>query len=100
VVELGATGPAFAQAAHPYTIGLLDSLPRVDTELDERLQPIGGQPPSMLRPPDGCAFHPRCPYASIEHGCMDAVPELDGRTHAAACWRRDEVPALRGAVTA
>jgi oligopeptide/dipeptide ABC transporter ATP-binding protein len=95
VVELAVTDSLFAAPAHPYTIGLLDSLPRVDTELDERLRPIGGQPPSMLHPPSGCAFHPRCPYASVEHGCMDAVPELDGRTHAAACWRRDEVPVLR-----
>jgi oligopeptide/dipeptide ABC transporter ATP-binding protein len=99
VVELGATDAAFADPAHPYTIGLLNSLPRVDTELDEELKPIGGQPPSMLRPPEGCAFHPRCIFASAEHGCMDAIPELDGRTHQAACWRRDEVRELR-AVTA
>jgi oligopeptide/dipeptide ABC transporter ATP-binding protein len=100
VVELGRTAEVFASPAHPYTIGLLDSLPRVDTELDDMLRPIGGQPPSMLRPPPGCAFHPRCPYASEDHGCMHAVPELDGRPHAAACWRRDEVPVLREAVTA
>jgi oligopeptide/dipeptide ABC transporter ATP-binding protein len=100
VVELGTTDELFADPAHPYTIGLLDSLPRVDTELDEELRPIGGQPPSMLNPPSGCAFHPRCPYASADHGCIHAMPELDDRRHAAACWRRDEVPALRRAVTA
>ena len=100
MVETGTTDDVFDATGHPYTAGLLDSLPRVDTELDDMLRPIGGQPPSMLRPPPGCAFHPRCPYASEDHGCMHAVPELDGRPHAAACWRRDEVPVLREAVTA
>jgi ABC-type dipeptide/oligopeptide/nickel transport system ATPase component len=62
--------------------------------LDE-LRPIGGQPPSMLDPPQGCAFHPRCPFASADHGCFHAVPELDDRPHSAACWRRDEVAVIR-----
>ncbi|MCC6226039.1 MAG: ABC transporter ATP-binding protein [Microthrixaceae bacterium] len=99
VVESATTPELFAEPSHPYTIGLLDSLPRVDTDVDEELRPIGGQPPSMLAPPSGCAFHPRCPYASAEHGCMHALPELDDRRHAAACWRRDELAGLRAAVT-
>jgi oligopeptide/dipeptide ABC transporter ATP-binding protein len=95
VVELGTTFETFEDPAHPYTIGLLDSLPRVDTELGDELRPIGGQPPSMLDPPQGCAFHPRCPFASADHGCFHAVPELDDRPHSAACWRRDEVAVIR-----
>ncbi len=100
VVETSSTDEVFAEPAHPYTIGLLDSLPRVDTDVEEELRPIGGQPPSMLSPPPGCAFHPRCPFASAERGCMTELPELDARPHAAACWRRDELASLREAVTA
>jgi len=100
VVETAATGDVFADPAHPYTIGLLDSLPRVDTDIDEELRPIGGQPPSMLNPPSGCAFHPRCPYASAERGCMSEMPRLDDLSHASACWRRDELAELRRPVSA
>ncbi len=100
VVERGVSDDVFAAPTHPYTIGLLDSLPRVDADGNDELRPIGGQPPSMLNPPSGCAFHPRCPIEEDEAGCKKAIPELDAVGHSAACWRRDEVPVLMRGVTA
>ncbi|UUU39442.1 ABC transporter ATP-binding protein [Streptomyces sp. NBC_00162] len=65
----------FAEPAHPYTRGLLDSLPRLDTADDEPLPFIPGSPPSLLAPAPGCAFAPRCPRAAAR--CTDARPELE-----------------------
>src|SRR5438477_6284678 len=61
VIEGGTVDEIFNRPQHPYTWGLLGSLPRLDAEV-ERLVQIRGQPPSLLRPPRGCRFHPRCPY--------------------------------------
>src|SRR5439155_25039038 len=61
VVEQGPVESIFRRPHMPYTWGLLGSLPRLDTDL-ERLVQIKGQPPSLLNPPQGCRFHPRCPY--------------------------------------
>ena len=61
VAEKGAVGQIFKKPHHPYTWGLMGSLPRLDADVD-RLVQIQGQPPSLLRPPSGCRFHPRCPY--------------------------------------
>ena len=52
----------FAAPEHPYTWGLLRSIPRLDRPRDEELVPIPGRPPSLITPPAGCRFHPRCPY--------------------------------------
>ena len=62
VVEQGPVDVLFGAPQHPYTWGLLGSLPRLDVSVD-RLVQIPGQPPSLLNPPSGCRFHPRCPYA-------------------------------------
>jgi oligopeptide/dipeptide ABC transporter ATP-binding protein len=91
-VELGTTDEVFYNTRHPYTLGLLRSLPRLDDVGDEALVPISGAPPSLLRLPSGCAFHPRCPMAHDR--CSVEIPELSvpafGR-HAAACFYADEV---------
>ena len=77
-VEVGTVDDIFYRPSHPYTRGLLGSMPRVDRRMDgERLQGIKGQPPSLIFLPPGCAFHPRCPYADIGRLVHDgAVPEL------------------------
>lgn len=99
VVEEALSEDLFDDPTHPYTIGLLRSLPRVDADGAEELVPIGGQPPSMLAPPPGCAFHPRCAIASGMAGCDTESPPLEGTpSHRAACWRSAEVPALMGPV--
>src|SRR4051812_6189855 len=73
VAEKGAVEQIFKKPHHPYTWGLMGSLPRLDADV-ERLVQIQGQPPSMLRPPAGCRFHPRCPY--VMPICREADPDL------------------------
>jgi oligopeptide/dipeptide ABC transporter ATP-binding protein len=74
VVERGAVGDVYSSPRHPYTRGLLASLPRLATEGRAALTPIVGAPPSMLSVPSGCAFHPRCPRA--EDVCARVDPPL------------------------
>jgi peptide/nickel transport system ATP-binding protein len=73
VVEEAKVDHLFEKPEMPYTWGLLGSLPRVDVTTD-RLEQIPGQPPSLLRPPKGCAFNPRCAYAFDR--CREELPEL------------------------
>jgi peptide/nickel transport system ATP-binding protein len=83
--EFGNTDDIYYKPLHPYTWGLLSSIPRLDDIKQERLNPIRGLPPSLIQVPPGCAFHPRCPYKFDP--CDRDVPELlpvDGH-HAAAC---------------
>jgi len=93
MVETGTADDIFDTTSHPYTAGLLDSLPRLDEDIDQPLIPIPGQPPSMLTPPPGCAFHPRCRFASVEAGCMSDVPPdvAIGPGHVSACHRSLEL---------
>jgi peptide/nickel transport system ATP-binding protein len=75
--EYGSAEDVFGRAAHPYTWGLLDSMPRMDEERTERLKPIKGTPPSLINVPAGCAFHPRCAYAERTGGRSETtVPML------------------------
>jgi peptide/nickel transport system ATP-binding protein len=73
VAEEGTVDSIFNRPHHPYTWGLLGSLPRLETDV-ERLAQIPGQPPSLLNPPAGCRFHPRCAY--VMDVCKTKVPEL------------------------
>jgi peptide/nickel transport system ATP-binding protein len=75
VVEQGSTAQIFGSPQHPYTWGLLKSIPRMDTPRDEELVPISGRPPSLINRPSGCFFHPRCPYVREAHKRID--PKLD-----------------------
>jgi peptide/nickel transport system ATP-binding protein len=87
--EYGAGVDIFRQPGHPYTWGLLASMPRLDRERQSRLVPIPGTPPSLIRVPPGCPFHPRCRYTAATGGrCHTEVPLLREATmpgHAAAC---------------
>jgi peptide/nickel transport system ATP-binding protein len=75
--EYGSAEDIFGRAAHPYSWGLLDSMPRLDEERTERLKPIKGTPPSLINVPAGCAFHPRCTYAERTGGRSETtVPML------------------------
>jgi peptide/nickel transport system ATP-binding protein len=86
IAEQGSVDAIFHRPHHPYTWGLLGSLPRLDADV-ERLVQIKGQPPSLLNPPSGCRFHPRCPY--VMDVCKTTVPELapisDDPEHVQAC---------------
>jgi len=67
-VEYGTADEIFTAPQHPYTWGLLGSMPRLDRERSERLLPIPGTPPSLINVPDGCPFHPRCTYGHLNEG--------------------------------
>ncbi|QAY67701.1 ABC transporter ATP-binding protein [Paenibacillus protaetiae] len=87
VVETGTKWEIFKNPQHPYTKGLLRSVPRLDQKKDEPLVPIFGTPPDLIKPPVGCSFCARCDYAMKV--CLTNDPELesvDGGSHAASCW--------------
>ncbi|MEU0250032.1 ABC transporter ATP-binding protein [Streptomyces sp. NPDC006235] len=93
-VERGPAEDVFSEPRHPYTWGLLGSMPRMDREETDRLIPIKGAPPSLINLPSGCAFHPRCPYADIpkDNVTRTVRPELTevGGSHWAACHMTQE----------
>jgi oligopeptide/dipeptide ABC transporter ATP-binding protein len=98
VVELADVATLFRRPRHPYTVALLASLPRLDAA-QRRLAPVPGQPPSLLQPPPGCPFHPRCWLAEGRLPCRRDVPPLhptDAPGQHAACHYWDEVPDRRG----
>lgn len=86
VVETGTKWEIFKNPSHPYTQGLLRSLPRIDQRKDEPLIPINGTPPDLIKPPVGCPFAARCEHAM--HVCekIDPDPTVFSDTHMARCW--------------
>ncbi|NPV69278.1 MAG: ABC transporter ATP-binding protein [Firmicutes bacterium] len=86
IIEEGPVRDIYGNPKHPYTVGLLSAIPRLDSRERKRLVPIYGQPPDLIQPPKGCAFCPRCDYAM--RVCVELDPDLaavsDG--HRAACW--------------
>src|SRR6185312_16264615 len=94
IVEYGDVHTIFQSPRHPYTIGLMDSLPKL-TEDEEWLRPIPGAPPSLINRPSGCAFHPRCFLSQGRLRCREEVPPLrpvdGGVDHASACHFAEEL---------
>jgi oligopeptide/dipeptide ABC transporter ATP-binding protein len=94
IVEHGDVHTIFQNPRHPYTIGLMDSLPRL-TDDEEWLRPIPGQPPSLINRPSGCAFHPRCFLSQGRLRCLEEVPALrtadGGVGHTSACHFAEEL---------
>ena len=86
VVEEATVEELFLRPRHPYTAGLLDSMPTLEERRQESLKTIEGMPPNMARMPSGCAFHPRCEYASER--CVEKMPTLErtGSDGLVACW--------------
>ncbi|HTU94557.1 MAG TPA: ABC transporter ATP-binding protein [Solirubrobacteraceae bacterium] len=95
IVERGSTEDIFNAPQHPYTWGLLSSIPRLDSPRDEELVPISGRPPSLINRPSGCHFHPRCPYVRDAHRRVDPkLTPVDGSSeHAVACSLESSVRA-------
>lgn len=92
IVEEANTRDLFYEPRHPYTWGLLKSIPKITEDAKERLIPIDGQPPDLLKPPVGCAFAERCPHVMAI--CQQQQPPLikagQGSEHRAACWLNHE----------
>jgi oligopeptide/dipeptide ABC transporter ATP-binding protein len=104
IIERGTAREIYGDPRHPYTLGLLRSVPRLDEPRRARLVPIPGQPPDLTRLPPGCPFVPRCSYAMDR--CREHSPPLEavGQGHLSACWvahdlgmGRAEVEAREGA---
>jgi peptide/nickel transport system ATP-binding protein len=87
IVEKASADTIFHGPEHPYTWGLLGSIPRLDTSRDEELIPISGRPPSLITLPGGCSFHPRCPYVRDAHRKTEpTLQAVEGRAdHQVAC---------------
>jgi len=95
VMEQASRHGLFGKPSHPYTEGLLGSLPQIDAA-GQRLTAIAGQPPSLIQPPSGCPFHPRCPH--VMDRCISEMPAFlavpGAEEHHSACWLMDpEIPA-------
>ena len=85
IAESSPTEELFANPRHPYTLGLLGSVPRLDAEPGSELTTIPGSPPDLLHPPKGCPFQPRCPFRIDK--CQTFPPDMVvGPLHTAACW--------------
>jgi oligopeptide transport system ATP-binding protein len=88
IVEQGNVKDIYARPRHPYTIGLLGSLPRLDEAPGTKLVSIPGLPPDLLTMPPGCPFAPRCTFAVDDClGSMPSLEETDGENHWVACFR-------------
>src|SRR5207248_10295585 len=98
-VEVGSSDQIFYDPHHPYTLGLLASLPRLDEDSRNlRLHRIRGQPPSLVFVPPGCPFNPRCEFARLPDPCSSDVPELRAigeLDHVAACHFAEDVARVR-----
>jgi oligopeptide/dipeptide ABC transporter ATP-binding protein len=97
IIERARAGELYANPRHPYTLGLLRSVPRLDEPRRARLDPIEGQPPDLARLPPGCAFAPRCAYR-VER-CAESAPALAalGAEHSSACWEAQRLAKERAA---
>jgi len=98
IIERGTARELYANPRHPYTLGLLRSVPRLDEPRRARLDPIEGQPPDLMRLPAGCAFTPRCGF-SVERCRVEAPPlcEVNAGGHVSACWEADNLDRARTA---
>ena len=89
IIEKALTMDIYRKPRHPYTIGLMESVPRLDQDIKQKLLSIEGQPPDLACLPSGCAFHPRCRYVTDK--CSQVTPELRevSDNHEVACWIGD-----------
>ena len=89
--ETGRSDEIYENPKHPYTVGLLNSVPRLDVPADKKLEPIQGDVPNLMELPEGCAFRDRCDWA-VEQCALDDPPiEEVYPGHGSACWERDRV---------
>jgi oligopeptide transport system ATP-binding protein len=97
IIETGTAAEIYRNPRHPYTLGLLKSVPRLDETVKASLDPIKGLPPDLIDLPVGCSFQPRCPYAFDR--CTQETPYLmeHSEAHTTACWRHEELTELKAA---
>ena len=100
IVERGTARDIYADPRHPYTRGLLRSVPRLDEPRRAKLEPVPGQPPDLTRLPAGCSFAPRCAFAMDR--CQSEAPSLEpvAEGHLASCWLADDLGRVAPAAAA
>jgi oligopeptide transport system ATP-binding protein len=91
IIERGTAAEIYARPRHPYTLGLLRSVPRLDEPMRAKLDPIEGQPPDLTRLPPGCAFAPRCAYRVERCSEMPALEACGDAKHMSACWQSGQL---------
>ena len=91
IVAMAEVHDLYKNRTHPYTLGLLESIPKIDQTHETRLATIKGLPPDLLAPPNRCQFAPRCPFVIDQ--CWQELPPLmpAGPNHMAACWRWEDI---------
>jgi oligopeptide/dipeptide ABC transporter ATP-binding protein len=96
IIETGSSQEIYHNPKHPYTLALLNSVPRLDASERIRLDVIEGLPPDLVNLADGCSFAPRCKY--VYDRCIDESPILEDALpgHTTACWRHQELGELAG----
>jgi oligopeptide/dipeptide ABC transporter ATP-binding protein len=87
IIERGTAAEIYADPRHPYTLGLLRSVPRLDEPMRAKLDPIEGQPPDLTRLPPGCAFAPRCAYRVERCSETPSLRACGASGHMSACWQ-------------
>jgi len=93
VIEQGTAIQIYSEPKHPYTLGLLKSVPRLDEKKGQRLEPIEGQPPDLGAKIPGCKFLPRCPFGDPETCGKETPPMADlGQGHYSACFKHKTIP--------
>jgi peptide/nickel transport system ATP-binding protein len=90
IIEIGSVNDMFYRSLHPYTFGLLNSVPKLD-QTQDMLISIKGSPPNLINPPSGCKFHPRCDFVLDRCKVDNPVLTEDIGDHLAACWNKDAV---------
>lgn len=93
IAELGSVYDVFGEALHPYSQGLMQSVPNIRLEEGDTLYKMSGEPPNLLRPPNGCRYHPRCPQ--VMDICSRRAPTFRAKDsdHFVSCWLYEEHPA-------
>jgi oligopeptide/dipeptide ABC transporter ATP-binding protein len=92
IVEVGSIYDVFDKPLHPYTQGLLRSVPSIRLDEQDELYKMPGEPPNLAHPPSGCRFHPRCPW--VMEVCIQVNPALmdTGEGHLVHCWLYQDHP--------
>ncbi|MCH8901314.1 MAG: ABC transporter ATP-binding protein, partial [Chloroflexi bacterium] len=99
IIETATAKSLYANPKHPYTLGLLKSVPRLDQERKSKLIPIEGVPPDLINMPPGCSFYPRCTYR-VDKCAQESPPLIDvEEKHRVACWEWEKVGAAEAVVT-
>ena len=91
IIERGESAEIYSNPRHPYTVGLLKSVPRLDLPRRTRLDPIEGQPPDLIAVPKGCAFRARCKWAVDKCATEEPALESVAEGHYSACWRSEDL---------